>query len=220
MNIKKILNSKSGRLMVAAVLGAGVLVGVTVAANGAVKPDCKSLSYPLCPRSVAATQVVDNSLPASKLAPADRTAFLKDTDANGKLGVSKAFDPVAIAHIGGSFKTGKTKVGEFTLPAGTWLINSSAFFARTAAGPAGTRPQLALRVGASDTAFGDDYGTILGAEISPAKDRELTGSTVKVVKVTGSTKVEVFAFGYNDDAGSAGSGDITAAADVVAVQVG
>jgi hypothetical protein len=30
----------------------------------------------------------------------------------------------------------------------------------------------------------------------------------------------VFAFGYNDDAGSAGSGDITAAADVVAVQVG
>lgn len=218
VNIKKILNSKSGRLMVAAVLGAGVLVGVTVAANGAVKPDCKSLSYPLCPRSVAATQVVDNSLPASKLAPADRAAFLKDT--NGKLGVSKTFDPVAIAHIGGSFKTGKTKVGEFTLPSGTWLINSSAFFARTAAGPAGTRPQLALRVGASDTAFGDDYGTILGAEISPAKDRELTGSTVKVVKVTASTKVEVFAFGYNDDAGSAGSGDITAAADVVAVQVG
>ncbi len=218
MNIKKILNSKSGRLMVAAVLGAGVLVGVSVAANGAVKPDCKSLSYPLCPRSVAATQVVDNSLPASKLAPADRAAFLKDS--NGKLGVSKTFDPVVIAHIGGSFKTGKTKVGEFTLPAGTWLINSSAFFARTAAGPAGTRPQLALRVGASDTAFGDDYGTILGAEISPSKDRELTGSTVKIVKVTGPTKVEVFAFGYNDDAGSAGSGDITAAADVVAVQVG
>jgi hypothetical protein len=47
--------------MVAAVLGAGVLVGVTVAANGAVKPDCKSLSYPLCPRSVAATQVVDTA---------------------------------------------------------------------------------------------------------------------------------------------------------------
>ena len=77
MNIKKILNSKSGRLMVAAVLGAGVLVGVTVAANGAVKPDCKSLSYPLCPRSVAATQVVDNSLPASKVAPADRARVLR-----------------------------------------------------------------------------------------------------------------------------------------------
>ena len=54
------------------------------------------------------------------------------------------YDPVAIEHIGGSFKTGKTKVGEFTLPAGTWLINSSAFFARTAAGPAGTRHQMFL----------------------------------------------------------------------------
>jgi hypothetical protein len=97
------------------------------------------------------------------------------------------------------------------------MINTSAFFACTAAGPAGTRPQPALRVGATDTAFGDDYGAILGAEISPAKDRELTGSTVKV---TASTTVEVFAFGYNDDACSAGSGDITAADDVVAVQVG
>ena len=133
--------------------------------------------------------------------------------------MSESFDPVVIAHIGGSFKTNKTKVGEITLPAGTWLLNSTAFFARTAAGVEGTRPQLALRVGASTTAFGDDFGTILGAEISPAKDRELTGSTVKVVTVKESTKVEVFAFGYNDDAGSAGSGDITAAASVVAVRV-
>lgn len=134
MNVKKFLNTKSGRLLVAAVLGAGVLVGVTVAANGAVKPDCKSLSYPLCPRSVAASQVVDNSLPASKIVPADRNAFLKDTDVYGKSGVAKDFDPVAIAKIGGSFKTNKTKVGEFTLQPGTWLLNSTAFFARTTAG--------------------------------------------------------------------------------------
>lgn len=220
MNIKKLLNSKSGRLAVAAVLGAGVLVGVTVAANGAVKPDCKSLSYPLCARSVAASQVVDNSLPASKIVPADRAKFLTDTDAYGKAAATESFEPVVIDHIGGSFKTQKTKVGEFTLPAGTWLINTSAFFARTAVGVEGTRPQLALRVGASATEFGTDFGTILGAEISPSKDRELTGSTVKAVTVKASTKVEVFAFGYNDDAGSAGSGDITAAADIVAVRVG
>ncbi|MGW5191210.1 hypothetical protein ACWEOO_18320 [Kribbella sp. NPDC004138] len=217
MNIKKVFGTKGGRLLVAAVLGAGVLVGVTVAANGAVRPDCKTLSYPLCARSVAAKQVVDNSIPASKLTPADRAAFLKD---NGKAGVTKDFAPVAIAKIGGSFKTGKTLVGDFTLQPGTWLLNSTAFFARTTAGVPGTRPQLALRVGASDTAFGEDYGTILGAEISPAKDRELTGSTVKVVTVKEPTKVEVFAFGYNDDAGSAGSGEITASASVVAVLVG
>jgi hypothetical protein len=220
VNVKKFLNTKSGRLLVAAVLGAGVLVGVTVAANGAVRPDCKSLTYPLCPRSVAASQVVDNSLPASKIVPADRNAFLKDTDVYGKSGVSKDFDPVAIAKIGGSFKTNKTKVGEFTLQPGTWLLNSTAFFARTAAGAEGTRPQLALRVGASATAFGTDFGTILGAEISPAKDRELTGATVKIVTVTKETTVDVFAFGYNDDAGTAGSGDITAAASVAAVRVG
>ncbi|GAA1119888.1 hypothetical protein GCM10009630_17120 [Kribbella jejuensis] len=218
MNIKKVFTTKGGRLLVAAVLGAGVLVGVTVAANGAVRPDCKTLSYPLCPRSVAASQVVDNSLPKSKIVPADRDAFLKDM---GKVGVTKDFStPVTIDKIGGSFKTNKTKVGEFTLQPGTWLVNTTAFFARTTAGAAGTRPELALRVGASDTAFGDDYGTILGAEISPSKDRELSGSTVKVVTVTKATKVEVFAFGYNDDAGSAGSGEITASASVVAVQVG
>lgn len=135
-------------------------------------------------------------------------------------GVSATFAPVTLAHIGGPFKAGKTKLGQFTLPAGTWLINSSAFFARTTAGVAGTRPELALRVGASDTAFGEDYGTILGAEISPTKDRELTGSTIKVKTVTADTVVEVFGFGYNDDTGTAGSGDITASADVTAVRIG
>jgi hypothetical protein len=217
VNIKKVFSTKGGRLLVAAVLGAGALVGVTVAANGAVRPDCKTLSYPLCARSVAAKQVVDNSLPASKIVPADRAAFLKD---HGKVGVAKDFPAVEIAKIGGSFKTGKTKVGEFTLQPGTWLLNSTAFFARTTAGAPGTRPQLALRVGASDTAFGEDYGTILGAEISPTKDRELSGSTVKVVTVKVPTTVEVFAFGYNDDASAAGSGQITASASVAAVQIG
>jgi hypothetical protein len=220
VNIKKVWNTKGGRLLVAAVLGAGVLVGVTVAANGAVRPDCKSLSYPLCPRSVAASQVVDNSLPASKLTKSDRDAFLKDTDAFGKSGVAVDFKPATIDKIGGSFKTNKTKIGEFTLKPGTWLLNSTAFFARTTAGEPGTRPELALRVGATDTAFGDDFGTILGAEISPAKDRELTGSTVKVVTVDKTTTVDVFAFGYNDNAGSAGSGEIAASASVTAVLVG
>ncbi|MFG1905155.1 hypothetical protein [Kribbella sp. NPDC048928] len=221
MNIKKVITTKAGRLLVAGVLGAGVLVGVTVAANGAVRPDCKTLSYPLCPRSVAASQVVDNSLPKTKLVPADRNAFLKDTpDVYGKSGVTKDFASKPIAKIGGSFKTNKTALGSFTLTPGKWLVNSTAFFARTAKGVAGTRPELALRVGATTTAFGTDYGTILGTEISPSADRELSGSTVKVVTVTKTTTVDVFAFGYNDDGSAAGSGDITASASVVAVQVG
>jgi len=142
------------------------------------------------------------------------------TDVLGKEGVSDTLGPKVIANIGGSFKTQKTKVGEITLPPGKWLLNASAFFARTTAGVPGTRPQLALRVGASETAFGEDFGTILGAEISPAKDRELTGSTVKVVKVSEATKVEVFGFGYNDDGSAAGGGQIEVTADVVAVRIG
>jgi hypothetical protein len=196
------------------------LVGGFVASPAGASVRSTVITYPLVARSVAAKQVVDNSLPARKLLPADRAAFLKDTDAMGKAGVNKTCPAVVIAHMGGSFKAGKTKVCSFDLPKGTWLLNSNAFFARTAAGVAGTRPQLALRVGATDTAFGDDYGTILGAEISPAKDRELAASTVKVVTVTAPVTVDVFAFGYNDDTGTAGSGDITAAATIAAVLVG
>lgn len=53
---------------------AGLLVGGVMISDAAVRPDCKNLMYPLCPRSVAAVQVVDNSLPGStKLAPGSVT---------------------------------------------------------------------------------------------------------------------------------------------------
>lgn len=220
MSLKTFISTKGGRLAVAGVLAAGLLVGGVAVANGAVKPDCKTLSYPLCPRSVAATQVVDNSLPKSKIAPADRAAFLKDTNTPDVKGSSEIynFDPAVVAKIGGSFKTNKTKLGEFTLPAGTWKIDMSYFAARTVAGAPGTRMQLALRYGASATEFGADYGTVIGAEISPSKDRELTATGFKYVVNNAPKTIEVFAFGYNDDAGSAGSGDITMSAQVVTVR--
>lgn len=54
----------------ASVAAIGLTVGGIAVANGAVKPDCKNLMYPLCARSVADTQVVDNSLSGyKKLAP-------------------------------------------------------------------------------------------------------------------------------------------------------
>lgn len=145
---------------------------------------------------------------------------LAKPDNNTPTTVNKSCAAVVIAHLGGSFKAGKTLVCSFDLPAGTWMINTSAFFGRTAVGVAGTRPQLALRVGSTPTAFGDDYGTILGQEISPTANRELTGATVKIVTVPAAVTVDVFGFGYNDDTGTAGSGDITASADIAAVKVG
>ncbi|WP_350277427.1 hypothetical protein [Kribbella sp. HUAS MG21] len=223
MNIKKVFSTKAGRLLVAGVLGAGVLVGITVAANGAVRPDCKTLSYPLCARSVAAKQVVDNSLPASKIVPADRAAFLKDkdTDAYGKAGVTATFGPKPIARLGGKYFEGFTTIGTFKLPKGTWLVNTSVTFNRITAGAPGSMPQVGLRIGQqSPSTWGTDVGTVGGVAISPAKGHDLFGSSVKIVTVDAETTVGVYGFGYNHDQSAAGSGEITAAASVVAVQVG
>lgn len=196
------------------------LVGGFIASPAGAAVRATGVTYPLAARAVAAKQVVDNSLPASKIVKADRDAFLKDTDNNGKLAASKDCAPVVIEKFGGSFKTGKTKVCELTLPAGTYRLDQNAFFARTIAGVAGTRPQLAARIGASDTEFGTDVGTIMGQEISPSKDRELAGFTSRVVVLTKATKIEWYAFGYNDDQGVAGSGQITAAANIAAYNAG
>lgn len=208
------------RTIAAATIAAvGLTVGGIAVANGAVKPDCKNLMYPLCPRSVAAVQVVDNSIPATKIVPADRAKFLKDEvgeDVKGAVVLSKTFEPKVIEKIGGSFKTNKTKLGEFNLPVGKFKIDSNGFFITNAAGPAGTHPQLALRVGATETSFGDDkYGTMFPGDISPTANREITGSTTAVVTVTEPVTVEVFGFGYNDDTSAAGSGRIVATASVV-----
>lgn len=66
----KLLNTLPKKLAVAGLAAALGIGGYAIAANAAVKPDCKNLMYPLCARSVAAGQVVDNSLPGyKKLAP-------------------------------------------------------------------------------------------------------------------------------------------------------
>ncbi|MEV5963636.1 hypothetical protein AB0L70_17840 [Kribbella sp. NPDC051952] len=215
MNVSKILNTKAGRLAIAGVVAVGAVVGISVAANGAVKPDCKTLSYPLCPRSVAASQVVDNSLPKTKIVPADRDAFLKDTDVKGDAQVNKSFAATKITNIGGSFSTRHTVVGSFTLPKGTWLVNLSGKFNRTTASASGdpaVQPMLQLLAGTTE------LGTIMGNDISPGLDADLTGTSLRLITVDADTVVEVEAFGYNSARGSQGSGEITAAATVVAVR--
>lgn len=218
--MKKLWSTKVGRLAVAGIVAAGAVVGISIAANGAVKPDCKTLSYPLCPRSVAAGQVVDNSLPKSKIAPADRDAFLKDTDVKGDAQLSKTFAPKEIAHLGGAYFAGFTTIGTFTLPKGTWLVNTTVVFNRTVAGAADSMPQVGLRIGQGTASpnWGTEVGTIGGVAISPAKGHDLFGSAVKLITVSQDTEVGVYGFGYNYDQGTAGSGEITAAVQVVAAR--
>lgn len=93
----KLFNKTWKKFAAAGLVAAVGVGGWAVAADAAVKPDCKNLMYPLCPRSVAAGQVVDNSLPGyRKLAPGsvteDRLATAVKTKLNtvgtGKPGLS------------------------------------------------------------------------------------------------------------------------------------
>lgn len=137
------------------------------------------------------------------------------TDAKGALLLAKNFDPTVVANCGGSFKTQKTKLGEFTLPAGRVKLDSYLFGARSVTGDPGTIAQLALRVGASSTEFGSDLGTVL-TPLPANKNREVTGSTFWVGNNAEPVTVEVFGFCYNDDAdGSAkGAGQWSASARI------
>ncbi|MGZ0147113.1 hypothetical protein ACXJJ3_08580 [Kribbella sp. WER1] len=215
MNFKKILNTKTGRLAIAGVVAAAAVLGVSIAANAAGGTGCKTLTYPLCARSVSSLQIVDNSIISNDLNPQLRAAINTKGTPDVKGGATSLFankTPKAIANIGGTFSTRHTEVGTFTLPKGTWLLNLSAKFNRTTAAAAGdpeVQPMLQI-VGDSN------YVTIGGNDISPALDADLFGSAVGLVTVTKDTTFTVNAFGYAADRSDTGSGQITVLANVVA----
>ncbi len=69
-SIKKDETMKIARIVGVALASVGIVATSALVSGAAVKPDCQNLMYPLCPRSVASSQVVDNSLPGkTKLAP-------------------------------------------------------------------------------------------------------------------------------------------------------
>lgn len=140
--------------------------------------------------------------------------------ANGPVDIPET----AIAKIGGPFLDNATLLGSVDLPAGTWMVNTSAVFTRIASGASGatgTRPQLALRYNATQgNPYGLSAGTLMGTEISPTMSRELTTSAVETITVTQPTQMSVFGFGYNDDQSAAGGGQITAKARITLLRVG
>jgi hypothetical protein len=127
----------------------------------------------------------------------------------GTEAASKSFDQATVEKIGGPFAANATLVGTITLPKGTLKVDADGFWTTLAAGPNGTRPQLALRgTGVSVTIF--------PGEASTAKDRELTGHATKKVVLTEATEVKVYAFGYNDDTSDAGAGRLAVTVDILA----
>lgn len=210
-----------------AVTGVG---GIAVVADAAGGTGCKTLTYPLCARSVAKSQVVDHSLDEQEFTPGVLAKLNKPgtVDAFGKEGGTFAIPETAIDKIGGPFATNATKAGEFTLPAGTWLVSAAVQFDRTDANDADyqtpttdTMPSFVLR-------YPGDAGTIMGATISKAGYTELNGSSVKQIVLTEATKITAYGFGYNEDRsgfGSAGQpagakSQFSVAGSITAVRIG
>lgn len=169
-------------------------------------------------RAVPAASVYNSSLNAGIIAYGNLGADVKQKLAFGSVVNGDIYNTptVTVAKIGGPFAANATKVGTFTLPAGSWNLFFKARFDRTVTGAEGTRMQLAIREGTS----GEDFGTDMGTEISPTAGRELVKSGVSIVTVTEATTLDVYGFGYNDDASAAGGGEITAQAQVWAQRVG
>jgi hypothetical protein len=229
--VKKILTTTLGRITAATVLAGGIIAGSIAVASAA--SDCVNLSYPLCPRSVAKTQVVDGSLDgveikdgslkAQEIDPTDRAAFLKDTpDVKGASRLVAAYNATATDpqtfNVGGTWATRATKIGTFTLPAGTYVLSTSVGFRRLEAPAAGTvtRPQLALRLDSN----GADVGTVMGNDISPVVEGDLTGMDSRRISLFEDTKINVFAFGYQDNRGSDDSGKIQVLRALISVTQG
>lgn len=146
----------------------------------------------------------------------------------GKTGGELKIDPTTIATIGGSWVTGKTELGSFTLPAGQYLINSAVVFDRLNADEDGyvvpttdTMPQFGLRFDITDdNKFGVDAGTVMGVPVSKAGYTELTGSSTKAVTLTAETTITAYGFGYNEDRSGFGGGQVKVGGTVAAVRVG
>lgn len=192
----------------AALAVVGVIVGVGVwnatqsnaneAATLAAQPDCKNLMYPLCARSVAATQVVDNSIPAYKKLVAgsvseDRLSKAVQDKLNkvatpgkdgkdGKDGVSGVHaDAPYGANLPGqdssstTIPAGKTAVvwtacapGEAALGGGFRLGD----LANESFGTGTTVAYPKLQVVASEAAFYKDGKLVNGSEVAPVNENQ------------------------------------------------
>lgn len=143
----------------------------------------------------------------------------------GKTEPVKVFEPKLIEFIGGPYfdpDRGFTTLGTFTLPVGTWTVNTSVVFKRTVAGDAGVRPQVGLRIGQGTASpdWGTDLGTVGGNDISKVKNKELWGAAQGQITVTAPTTVGIYGHGFTDTEGSEGSNEISAAVKVSLVRAG
>lgn len=138
---------------------------------------------------------------------------------------TQTFPAKTITTIGGSWTSGHTTAGTFTLQPGTYLVSATADFYQVSDTHATPDLQLALRgTGVALTAYTAPFpsGSTafgLGSDGTP-NGIEQTASAYDVVTVTQATPVSVNLFGYNVDRSASGSGEFGAITKVAVTQVG
>ena len=192
---------------------------------------------PLAPDTVGTKQVKDDSLRLADVTPAFRdkvnstVGLRSDVDALQaepqpfNVSATQSTGTATVADVGGTF--GKftdtvraTELDEFTLDPGRYILTADGFFSTLTADPTrDVRMQLAVRVD-DGTDWGQDLGTAFTGTLSPLADREASTSSTRLVSFDAPTTVQVYAFGYEDDQGSAASGQVSATSVVTAEQIG
>jgi len=221
-----------GSLAALAVVGAGTTIGLSGAANATAKPATvappASSNYTVCAKD-------DNNVPVRiyNAVAGCSTGYhaVRWSTAQPKTQVNSipAAGPTVLTNVGGSIRTGVTKLGSTTLDAGTYDAKVLATFFRKANT-------------SSDPAFANiqTYGTLVvwtGDSIAPDFSNDLTVGGVLIPKVNSTTltidptanldsqlqipadgtQVNVGVFAYDDNSGSEGTtgqpgaGDFSAA---------
>lgn len=119
-----------------------------------------------------------------------------------------------IRTVGGKLSGNSTQLGQFALPAGTWLITTSALFFRVSGSTKTARPELVLKYGDNR-----DAGLISGVAISPNRRGKLAESAVQTVTFTAPTTIAAFGSAANDDGSKFAARQILVSAQVTATRV-
>lgn len=141
-------------------------------------------------------------------------------DTGAVLGAHLGSAGTVIENLGGKFAERATLLDTKTIPAGTYLVNTYAFFDRVDnSQPSSPVLQVAVR-GVDGSQWGQDLGTVFTGEFPETGNLEQSASGSRVVTLAADTEVKVYGFGYNADTSANGSGNYTVSADVNFVPVG
>lgn len=233
------------RRMVVPAAAAVIVVGggaVALAASGATSPsstvyhgcegtsnhreiiDVYSAKTPACPSGDWAITFDQAGAqgPAGPAGPAGPSGVVSTTNTN------LVTTPVSVA-TGGTFSTRKTLVGTVTLAAGTYLIDVNAMAAPNEVTTGDVYPSLFIYNGAQKSDFSNDLFNVGSGALETPNSAEVTDGDVidsyysgdaEITVPAGGETLDVYAFGYDSDAGEGSFTLNTAVVTATALQTG